>query len=119
ALGSLLVRRSLMLPNSNLFVPRIWDFCKRSNRYKNTGIVLGLTQNISQTLIFTVRAASPLGRSSGANGGSRRSDFSPCTLRLCGSLFRNSCVSPKFDETETSVPTSLQHKVFQSDNLGF
>ncbi|MEH1904489.1 MAG: hypothetical protein V7L04_24550, partial [Nostoc sp.] len=30
-LGSLLVRRSLMLPNSNLFVPRIWDFCKRSN----------------------------------------------------------------------------------------
>ncbi|MHC5772589.1 MAG: hypothetical protein ACYTXP_01510 [Nostoc sp.] len=20
-----------MLPNSNLFVPRIWDFCKRSN----------------------------------------------------------------------------------------
>ncbi|MEH1900247.1 MAG: PAS domain-containing protein, partial [Nostoc sp.] len=30
ALGSLLVRRSLMLPNSNLFVPRIWDFCKRS-----------------------------------------------------------------------------------------
>ena len=33
-------------------------------------IKLGLTQNISQTLI------------------------SPCPLRLCGSLFRNSCVSP-------------------------
>ncbi|MEH2464576.1 hypothetical protein, partial [Nostoc sp.] len=31
ALSFLLVRRSSMLPNSNLLVPRIWDFCKRSN----------------------------------------------------------------------------------------
>jgi RNase P/RNase MRP subunit POP5 len=59
-------------------------------KIKEIVIAIGLTQNISQTLI------------------------SPCTLRLCGSLrqaeastlFRNSCVSPKlvkFNNINTEI----------------